>query len=166
MGSEEADGTIAGGGSRLTRVPLGRSGRRLSFEHRLRLWLYWLGLPMAFLCWLLLRQYSVDPLEQFFVLLALVLGWTFAVSILMEQIVRPLQTLANVVAALREDDYSFRARGGRRNDAMGDLALEVNALAGRLQKQRAGALEGRALGERGMESMQSPGVALHPASRL
>jgi len=51
----------------------------------------------------------------------------------MEQIVRPLQTLANVVAALREDDYSFRARGGQRSDALGDLALEVNRLAGTLQ---------------------------------
>ena len=80
--------------------------------------MYLLGLPMMLLCWLLLRRYSVEPLEQGFVLLALLMGWMFAVSILMEQIVRPLQTLANVVAALREDDYSFRARGGQRNDAL------------------------------------------------
>src|SRR6201996_7165797 len=166
MGSEEPDGTISGGGPRLTRVPLGTSGRRLSFEKRLRLWLYLLGLPMGFLCWLLLRQYSVDSLEQFFVLLALVLGWTFAVSILMEQIVRPLQTLANVVAALREDDYSFRARGGQRNDALGDLAVEVNRLAGTLQAQRAGALEAMALVERVMGSMQSPVLAFDPEGRL
>ncbi|HEX3571138.1 MAG TPA: ATP-binding protein, partial [Acidobacteriaceae bacterium] len=139
MGSEEPDGTIPGSGPRLTRVPLGRSGRRLSFERRLRLWLYLLGLPMAFLCWLLLRQNSVEPLEQCFILLALALGWVFAVSILMEQIVRPLQTLANVVAALREDDYSFRARGGQRSDALGDLALEINRLAAILQGRRAGA---------------------------
>ena len=166
MGSEEPDGTIPGGGPRLTRVPLGRSGRRLSFERRLRLWLYLLGLPMALLCWLLLRQYSVDPLEQCFVLLALVLGWAFAVSILMEQIVRPLQTLANVVAALREDDYSFRARGGQRDDAVGDLALEVNRLAGTLQGRRAGALEAMALVERVMRSMQSPVLAFDPEGRL
>jgi len=121
---------------------------------------------MAFLCWLLLRQYSVDPLEQCFVLLALVLGWTFAVSILMEHIVRPLQTLANVVAALREDDYSFRARGGQRSDALGDLALEVNRLAATLQGRRAGALEAMALVERVMRSMQSPVLAFDPEGRL
>ncbi len=166
MGSEEPDGTIPGGGPRLTRVPLGRSGRRLSFERRLRLWLYLLGLPMAFLCWLLLRQYSVDPLEQCFILLAFVLGWAFAVSILMEQIVRPLQTLANVVAALREDDYSFRARGGQRSDALGDLALEVNRLAATLQGRRAGALEAMALVERVMRSMQSPVLAFDPDGKL
>jgi nitrogen fixation/metabolism regulation signal transduction histidine kinase len=138
----------------------------LSFERRLRLWLYLLGLPMALLCWLLLRRSSVEPLEQSFVLLALALGWAFAVSILMEQIVRPLQTLANVVAALREDDYSFRARGGQRDDAVGDLALEVNRLAGTLQGRRAGALEAMALVERVMRSMQSPVLAFDPEGRL
>src|SRR5258705_12266271 len=121
---------------------------------------------MALLCWFLLRQYSVDPVEQCFVLLALVLGWAFAVSILMEQIVRPLQTLANVVAALREDDYSFRARGGQRDDAVGDLALEVNRLAGTLQGRRGGALEAMALVERVMRSMQSPVLAFDPEGRL
>ena len=166
MGFEEPDGLEPGGGPRRNRVPLGRSGRRLSFEKRLRLWLYLLGLPMAFLCWLLMHRYSVEPLEQTFVLLALTLGWMFAVSLLMEQIIRPLQTLANVVAALREDDYSFRARGGQRNDAVGDLALEVNRLASTLQGQRAGALEAVALVERVMRSMQSPVLAFDPEGRL
>jgi two-component system nitrogen regulation sensor histidine kinase NtrY len=166
MDFEESQSTSPVGGPRRKRVPLGRSGRRLSFERRLRLWQYLLGLPMVLLCWLLLRQYSVEPLEQCFALLALVLGWMFAVSVLMEQITRPLQTLANVVAALREDDFSFRARGGQRNDAIGDLALEVNRLAGMLQGQRAGALEAMALVERVMRSMQSPVLAFDPEGRL
>jgi two-component system, NtrC family, nitrogen regulation sensor histidine kinase NtrY len=164
MGFEDPDGTIPG--KPLTRLPLGRSGRRLSFETRLRLWLYLLGLPMTILCWLLLLRYSVDTLEQCFVLLAVVLGWAFVVSILMEQIVRPLQTLANVVAALSEDDYSFRARGGQRYDALGDLALEINRLASTLQGRRAGALEAMALVERVMRSMQSPVLAFDPEGRL
>jgi two-component system, NtrC family, nitrogen regulation sensor histidine kinase NtrY len=157
---------MAGGGPRRTRVSLGRSGRRLSFERRLRLWLYLLGSPVLVLSWLLLQRYSVEPLEQCFVLLALALAWMFMVSILMEQITRPLQTLANVVAALREDDYSFRARGGQKNDAIGDLALEVNRLAGMLQGQRAGALEAMALVERVMRSMQSPVMAFDLEGRL
>jgi two-component system, NtrC family, nitrogen regulation sensor histidine kinase NtrY len=166
MDFEESEGVTSGGGPRRKRVPLGKSGRRLSFERRLRLWLYLLGLPMAMLCWLLLRRYSVESLEQCFVLVALVLGWMFAVSLLMEQIIRPLQTLANVVAALREDDFSFRARGGQRNDAVGDLALEVNRLAGMLQGQRTGALEAMALVERVMGSMQSPVLAFDPEGKL
>ena len=164
--SEELHEASLDGNARLTRLPLGRSGRRISFERRLRLWLYLMGLPMILMCWLLLRKYSVEPLEQGFILLALVLAWAFAVSVLMEQIVRPLQTLANVVAALREDDYSFRARGGQRNDAVGDLALEVNRLAGMLQGQRSGALEAMELVERVMRSMQSPVLAFDPEGRL
>ncbi|MGB2604426.1 MAG: ATP-binding protein, partial [Candidatus Sulfotelmatobacter sp.] len=46
-----------------------------------------------------------------------------------EHIVRPLQTLTNVVGALREEDYSFRARLAVPDDALGELSLEVNALA-------------------------------------
>ncbi|MEI9978705.1 MAG: ATP-binding protein [Edaphobacter sp.] len=147
-------------------MPLRGSGRRLSFEKRLRLWLYLLGLPMILFCWFLLHRYSADLLEQFLIILALVLGWVFAVSLLMDQIIRPMQTLANVVAALREDDYSFRARGGQRNDAIGDLALEVNRLASMLQAQRAGALEAMALVERVMGSMQSPVLAFDPEGKL
>jgi nitrogen fixation/metabolism regulation signal transduction histidine kinase len=77
-----------------------------------------------------------------------------------------MQTLANVVASLREDDYSFRARGGQRNDALGDLALEINALASMLQGQRAGSLEAMALVERVMSSMQSPVLAFDREGKL
>ncbi|MGH9596650.1 MAG: hypothetical protein ACRD3K_07625, partial [Edaphobacter sp.] len=67
MGSEGPDGSVPGGGPRLTRVPLGRSGRRVSFERRLRVWMYLPGLMLMVLCWLLLQQYSVEPLEQGFI---------------------------------------------------------------------------------------------------
>ncbi|MEO6910920.1 MAG: ATP-binding protein, partial [Edaphobacter sp.] len=148
------------------RLPLGGSRHRLSFERRLRVWLYLLGLPTMVLCWVLLWQHSVEISIQCLFLLVFAACWGFAVSLLTEQITRPLQTLSNVVAALREDDYSFRARGGRRNDALGDLALEVNALAAMLQGQRAGALEAMALVERVMSSMQSPVLAFDPEGRL
>jgi two-component system nitrogen regulation sensor histidine kinase NtrY len=166
MASEELPEPVSGSAQRPTRVPLGRSGRRLSFERRLRLWLYLLGVPAVMLCWVLLWQHSVDASAQAIALLAFAMAWAFAVSLLTEQITRPLQTLANVVSALREDDYSFRARGARRNDAVGDLALEVNALASMLQGQRAGALEAMALVERVMSSMQSPVLAFDPEGRL
>src|ERR1700677_3800419 len=164
--TQKSSGTDSSGRAQLTHVPLSRSGRRLSFERRLRLWFYLLGLPPLVLCWVLLQQRSVEPLAQAMTLLAVAAGWAFVVSLLTEQVTRPLQTLANVVAALREDDYSFRARGGRRNDALGDLALEINALAGMLQGQRAGALEAMALVERVMRSMQSPVLAFDPRGEL
>ncbi len=148
------------------RLPLGRSRRRLSFELQLRIWLSLMGLPVLILCLGLCRRYEAPWSVTLIWTIVAVVGWSICVSIFLEQIVRPLQTLANVVAALREDDYSFRARGARRNDAMGDLALEVNALAGMLQAQRASALEAMALVERVMEAMQSPVLAFDPVGRL
>jgi two-component system, NtrC family, nitrogen regulation sensor histidine kinase NtrY len=162
MASDERQGPA----TQRKRLPLRAAGRRFSFERQLRFWLYMLGLPALVLCWILLSQHSVDVSILCIVMLALAAGWALAVSLIMEQITRPMQTLANVVAALREDDYSFRARGGQRNDALGDLALEVNALASMLQGQRAGSLEAMALVERVMSSMQSPVLAFDPEGTL
>ena len=150
----------------LKRLPLSRSRQRLSFERRLRLWLYLMGVPTVVLVAVELNQHHVDSSIQWIALPALIIALMFLVSLVLEHIIRPLQTLANVVAALREDDYSFRARGGRRNDAMGDLALEINALAAMLQVQRVGAMEAMALVERVMKSMQSPVLAFDPDGKL
>jgi nitrogen fixation/metabolism regulation signal transduction histidine kinase len=163
---DSSTGDFSALSSRRKRIPLGKSGRRLSFERRLRLSLYLAGLPAFALLVFLLQVEKADASIQWILLPFFALTWMFAVSLLTEQVLRPLQTLANVVAALREDDYSFRARGGRRNDAMGDLALEINALAGMLQAQRAGAMEAMALVERVMKSMQAPVLAFDPDGNL
>ncbi len=102
---------------------------------------------------------------------ALVLGFTalgllLLCSLLMEEIVRPLQTLTNVVAALREEDYSFRARGSQRNDVLGELSTEVNALADMLQSQRLSELEASALLRRVIASMDAPVLAFDQGRRL
>jgi PAS domain S-box-containing protein len=61
-------------------------------------------------------------------------------------VVRPLQTLSNVLAALREGDYSLRARrADPRDDSLGLVYLEANALAETLRGQRLGALEATGL---------------------
>ncbi|HET8644151.1 MAG TPA: ATP-binding protein, partial [Vicinamibacteria bacterium] len=60
-------------------------------------------------------------------------------------VVRPLRTLSNLLAALREEDFSFRARGTRGDDALALAMREVNTLADTLREQRLGALEATAL---------------------
>jgi two-component system, NtrC family, nitrogen regulation sensor histidine kinase NtrY len=83
-----------------------------------------------------------------------------------DHIVRPLQTLANVVGALRDEDYSFRARLAVPNDALGELSLEVNALADLLAKHRTGAIEAAALLQRVVEEVDIPIFAFDPANKL
>jgi two-component system, NtrC family, nitrogen regulation sensor histidine kinase NtrY len=81
--------------------------------------------------------------------------WLLAMA-LQEQVTRPLQTLANVVAALREEDYSFRARGAAADDALGELSIEVNGLADLLADRRISAIEATALLRRVVEEVEVP----------
>src|SRR5215475_9559962 len=83
-----------------------------------------------------------------------------------DHIIRPLQTLANVVGALREQDYSFRARMAVPNDALGELSLEVNALADLLAQHRSEAIEAAALVERVVEEVDIPIFAFDRGERL
>ena len=62
-----------------------------------------------------------------------------------EHVVHPLQTMSNLLAALREGDYSIRARGPRKGSALGDVLLEINSLGETLRLQRLGAFEATAL---------------------
>jgi two-component system, NtrC family, nitrogen regulation sensor histidine kinase NtrY len=141
-----------------------RAGRQFSFEARVRIYCLILGLPTIGLTVALLWQASVSL--QLTVVCGLVLGLLLLSTLLLEEIVRPLQTLANVVAALREEDYSFRARGSNRSDALGELSTEINALADMLQSQRLGELEATALLRRVIGSMDAPVVAFDQGRRL
>src|SRR4051812_13856979 len=85
---------------------------------------------------------------------------------LLEHIIRPLQTLANVVGALREEDYSFRARMAVPDDALGELSLEVNMLADLLAEHRVGAIEATALLQRVVEEVDIPLFAFDPGDTL
>jgi nitrogen fixation/metabolism regulation signal transduction histidine kinase len=82
-------------------------------------------------------QWTVD--------LLLVLLWLGIAFNLKQRIVRPLQTLSNILAAIREGDYSIRGRRAAIGDALGEVMLEVNDLGQTLREQRLGALEASAL---------------------
>lgn len=162
------------------RLPLGRTRRRLGYERRLRILLALLGIPVFACVSLLMRRTAVSWPITVTTLVFTAVGWALVQAWVADQLLRPLQTLANVVAALRENDYSFRARGARRGDSLGDLALEINALANDLQRERVTSLESAALikkilyvlqapvlafDERGLLRLHNPaGAALLPAS--
>jgi nitrogen fixation/metabolism regulation signal transduction histidine kinase len=96
----------------------------------------------------------------------LLLYFALLSSSLIEGVFRPLQTLSNVVASLREGDYSFRARGAGSQDALGELAAEINALANLLQNLRVRSLEATALLASILEVMHAPLFAFDRNDRL
>ncbi len=59
--------------------------------------------------------------------------------------VYPLYTMANLLEALREGDYSLRGSRARRGDAIGEVVLEINALSQTLREQRLAVEEKSAL---------------------
>ena len=164
MAFNEARSTTPTPGRR--RVPLGRNARRLGFERGVRLWAWAFALPsVAALVWVSHVSGVAWPNVAIVCACAL-LGWALIVSLFMARVTRPLQTLSNIVSALREEDFSFRARGAMRGDSLGDLALEINTLAREMQAQRNSAMDALSLADRVISSMPSPVLAFDPAGRL
>lgn len=86
----------------------------------------------------------LEPLSarvQWTATIALVGLWAILTLAVRERVVRPLGTLANMLAALREGDYSIRARVEEADDALSLAYLEVNNLEEILREQRLGAVE-------------------------
>jgi nitrogen fixation/metabolism regulation signal transduction histidine kinase len=125
--------------------PALRRGGRLRFERRVTLLALAAGFPAVILCALLLWYDGYSGRTQWTVDLFLVIAWLGIAFNLKQRIVRPLQTLSNILGAIREGDYSIRGRRAAIGDALGEVMLEVNDLGQTLRTQRRGALEATAL---------------------
>src|SRR5579871_4454867 len=91
------------------------------------------------------------------------LGFCFG---LRERVASPLRTLANLLEAMREGDYSIRARGVKGDDAMGEVMQQVNAMSATLRAQRLGALEATTLLRKVMEEINVAVFAFDGDRRL
>ena len=125
--------------------PRRRRKRHLTHENRLLLLALAAGAPAVLASIILLWAGAHDDTTRWSVLLLIVALWLSFAFAVRSNVVRPLQTLANMESALREGDFSFRVRGAQTGDALGELMLEVNALSEMLREQRLGAMEASAL---------------------
>jgi len=96
-------------------------------------------------------------------ILAFWFGFCFG---LRERVASPLRTLANLLEAMREGDYSIRARGVKSDDAMGEVMQQVNAMSATLRAQRLGALEATTLLRKVMEEINVAVFAFDGDHRL
>src|SRR5205085_4733522 len=119
--------------------------RRLTHEGRLT-WLIVAAAAPAAIVALALLWFGDHTAKVQWTLTLLIAGFGLGfITSVREHIIRPLQTMTNLLAALREGDYSIRARGARADDALGEVLLEVNTLGETLRVQRLGAFEATAL---------------------
>jgi nitrogen fixation/metabolism regulation signal transduction histidine kinase len=119
--------------------------RRLAHEKRIFYYALLAGLPALIVASSLLWTGDFTPKVQWTLSLVMAFSWLGFAAAVREQVVRPLQTMANLLTALREGDFSVRARGANRDEPLGDVMAEINMLSGVLQEQRLGALEATAL---------------------
>jgi two-component system nitrogen regulation sensor histidine kinase NtrY len=125
------------------RSPAG--GRRISHESKVLLYSLLSGsiAVLTALLFIWLGDYASHI--QWTLTLVIVLSWISFAFAARSLVVRPLQTLSNILAALREEDFSIRGRSSRRDDALGEVVSEINELSQTLREQRLGAMEAGAL---------------------
>lgn len=131
--------------ARATRNLIAARSLRPRLDRRLLLMSLAAGFPAVLVAMLLLWSGGYTAKVQWTLTVVMVgfwLGFSFALK---DRVVYPLQTLSNLLAALREGDFSIRARGASVDDALGEAMMEVNSLGQILREQRLGALEATAL---------------------
>jgi nitrogen fixation/metabolism regulation signal transduction histidine kinase len=117
----------------------------LTLDRRFLLMAFVAGLPAVIVALILLWIGNLAITAKWSVT-ALVIGlWLGCTFMLRERIARPLRTISNMLAALRESDFSIRARGAGAPDALGAVLMEVNLLAETMRTQRLDAQEATAL---------------------
>jgi nitrogen fixation/metabolism regulation signal transduction histidine kinase len=122
-----------------------RRRRALTQEHRLVL-LMLIPIVVAVVTAAVLVFGSSVPRAIRWTVAAGLVGAALATAMTVRAVtVRPLQSLANMIRALREGDYSMRAADASPNDALGLVLLETNLLGEQLRSWRLGELEAAAL---------------------
>jgi two-component system nitrogen regulation sensor histidine kinase NtrY len=135
-------------------------------EQRMRLLALGAGLPAVAIALVLLWMADYTPKVQW-TLTVLILGiWWACASAIRERVASPLRTLANLLEAMREGDYSIRGRGTGAEDALADVMHQVNAMSATLRAQRLGALEATTLLRKVMEEIDVAVFAFDGDQRL
>jgi two-component system nitrogen regulation sensor histidine kinase NtrY len=138
----------------------------LLYERRILLLALAAGLASTLVAMILLWIGPYSTKLQWTLTVVIVVAWLSFAFTAQSRVVFPLRTLSNLLAALREGDFSIRARGANIEDALGEVLREVNALGETLLKQRLGALEATALLRKVMEEVDVAVFAFDGAGTL
>src|ERR1700733_6203030 len=161
-------------------VPRWLENLRPVHEQRMFLLALGAGLPAVVVALVLLWTGTHLPQEQWTLTVVIVLVWWGCAGAVRERVASPLRTLSNLLEAMREGDYSIRARGALRGvigkdelaqavigeDALGDVITQLNAMGATLRAQRLGALEATTLLRKVMEEIDVAVFAFDSESRL
>lgn len=147
-------------------MPARRWWRTLGHDRRAFLLALLVGLPGIAASLGLLWLGEFPPTARWSASAALLLAWLSLALVLREHVARPLGTLANMLAALREGDFSIRARVTDGSDPLSLAYMEVNALEELLRNQRLGAVEATETLRKVLEAIDVAVFAFDPEETL
>jgi len=139
---------------------------KLVHEQRILLLALAAGLPAVLASLILLWTRDYSPTVRWPLSVLIAGAWWVCAAAVRERVASPLRTLSNLLEALREGDYSIRARDSAGGDALSDVAQQINAMAATLRDQRLGALEATALLRKVMEEIDVAIFAFDAEHRL
>lgn len=141
-------------------------GPKLTFVRRIAGTALLAGFPALIVALALLWTGHYSERAQWTISIAIVFFWIGTGLALRRRIEVPLQTLSNLLSALREGDYSFRARQSKGDDPLAEVMREANAIINLMREQRMDALEATALLRKVMEEIDVAIFAFDAGDRL
>lgn len=117
----------------------------MTHERRVLVLAFWAGLPGALVSLSILWFGDYSLKVQWTLTLFIVGIWLGCALAVRSRVTFTLQTLANLLEATREGDYSLRGRHAVPDDALGQVMLEINTLSSTLRRQRFEAVEATGL---------------------
>ena len=140
--------------------------RKLTLERSIFVLALLAGLPGSAVAIFLLRSFDLSLKVQVTLTLLILLVWVGAANAARTRAIRPIQTFSNVVAALREGDYSIRARSREPDDDLGYALFELSALGQQLYTQRLSEIESSTLLRQVLDEIEVAVFAFDPAGRI
>src|SRR6185503_1831721 len=117
----------------------------LNHDRRILLMMLTAGAPAVLVVCVLLWVTPYRTPIRLVVVALVITSWIWLGLQCRDRFVRHLHTLSNLLAALREGDFSIRARRIGKDDALADVTLEINTLSDTLRAQRLDIQEATAL---------------------
>ena len=151
-------------------VNIARSSRRWPYERRILAWTLLLAMPGLALAALVLFAYDAPWGIWLFGWLPVALTCVVLAFVVRNKAGYPLRTLANLVEALRQEDFALRGVTGPPPGALYELITEINYLGEDLRQKRFAGVEAdleRVMYVSGAVRHvdDAVGIAIHPAVR-
>jgi PAS domain S-box-containing protein len=139
---------------------------KLAHERRIQLIALAAALPSSVIAIWILWLEDYTPKVQWTLTAIIATALLGFLNSVREHVASPLRTVANLLEAIREGDYSIRGRTLLADDSLGEVMLQVNAMGATLLQQRLGALEATALLRKVMEEINVAIFAFDAEGRL